>query len=151
MVSLELLLIVLARGAFGLFSASVLSFGFWWLSWTSFNTSNLGLSSFFWVQASIVGGSAAVGTVLAWWNTQSSGRVHWLFVVLTLGTAVVSAWVVNEIRGVETRNALVGGVLRVPVFSLSHMLVGMISGAVLGGNAVAAAFYLYRALRHREV
>ncbi|MCH8186897.1 MAG: hypothetical protein IH862_12430 [Chloroflexi bacterium] len=88
---------------------------------------------------------------MAWWNAQSSGRVHGLFVVLTLGTAVLSAWLVNEIRGVETHKALLQGVLRVPVFSLSHMLTGMMSGAVLGGNAVAAAFYLYRALRHREV
>lgn len=151
MISLELLVNILARGALGLFSATALSFGLWWLSWTSLNTSNLGLTSFFLVQASIVGGSAAVGTVLAWWNAQSSGRVHGLFVVLTLGTAVLSAWLVNEIRGVETHKALLQGVLRVPVFSLSHMLTGMMSGAVLGGNAVAAAFYLYRALRHREV
>ncbi len=151
MVSLELLVNVLARGAFGLFSAAILSFVIWWLTWLSFSTSSLGLSSFFLVQASIVGGSAAVGTVLAWWNTQSSGRVRVLSFVLTLGTAVMGAWLVNEIRGVETRNALFQGVLRVPVFSLSHMLTSMISGAVLGGNAMAAAFYLYRALRHREV
>ncbi len=151
MVSLELLVNVLARGALGLFAASVLSFGFWWLTWLSFSTSGLGLTSFFLVQASIVGGSAAVGTVLAWWNTQSSGRVRWLSFALTLGTAVVGAWLVNEIRGVETHKALFQGVLRVPVFSLSYMLASMISGAVLSANAVAAAFYLYRALRHREL
>jgi hypothetical protein len=151
MVSLELLVNVLARVALGLFLATVLSFTFWWLTWVSLNTSNLGLNSFFWVQASIVGAAAAVGTVPAWWNTQSSGRVHWLFVVLTLGTAMASAWLVNEIRGVETHKALFRGVLRVPVFSLSHMLASMMLGAVLGGNAVAGAFYLYRALRHREV
>ena len=151
MVSLELLVNVLARSAFGLFSAAALSFGLWWLTWLSFSTSDLGLTSFFVVQASIVGGSAAAATVLAWWNTQSSGRVRWLSVVLTLGTAVVGAWLVNEIRGVETHKALFQGVLRVPVFSLGHMLASMISGAVLSANAVAAAFYLYRALRHREV
>ena len=151
MVSLELLVNISARGAFGLFSATVLSFGFWWLTRVSFSTSDLGLTWFFLVQASIVGGAAAVGTVFAWWNTQSSGRVRWLSVVLTLGTAVVGAWLVNEIRGVETYNALFRGVLRVPVISISHMLASMIFGAVLSANAVAAAFYLYRALRHREV
>ncbi len=151
MVSLELLVNVSARGVLGLLSATVLSFGFWWLTWVSFNTSNLGLTSFFLVQASIVGGIAALVTVLAWWNTQSSGRVRWVSFVLTLGTAVVGAWLVNEIRGVETHNALFRGVVRVPVFSLSHMLASMMFGAVLSANAVAAAFYLYRALRHREV
>ncbi len=151
MVSLELLVNVLARGFLGLFLATVLSFGFWWLTWVSFNTSDLGLSSFFLVQASLVGGAAALVIVLAWWNTQSSGRVHWLSFVLTLGTAVAGAWLVNEIRGVETHYALVQGVSRVEVFSISHMVASMIFGAVLGGNAVAAALYLYRALRHREV
>ena len=152
MLSLELLVNVSARSVFGLFSATVFSFGFWWLTWVSFNTSNLGHDlAFFLVQASIVGGAAAVVTVLVWWNTESSGRVRWLAFVLTLGTAVVGAWLVNEIRGVETHNALFQGVLRVPVFSLSHMLSGMIFGAVLSANAMAAAFYLYRALRHREV
>ncbi|MCH8310501.1 MAG: hypothetical protein IIB17_08405 [Chloroflexi bacterium] len=150
MVNIELLINVLARAALGLFSAAALSFGFWWLTWVSFNTSNLGLASFFMVQASIIGGSAAVPTVLAWWNTQSSRKVHWLSVCLTLGAAVVGAWLVNEIRGIETHKALVGGVLRVSVFSLSHMQTSMIAGAVFGGNAMAAAFYLYRALRHRE-
>ena len=151
MVSFELLLNVLARSVFGLFSAAVLSFAFWWLTWVSFSTSDLGLPLFFLVQASLVGGAAAVGTVLPWWNTQSSGRVRWLSFVLVLGTAVAGAWLVNEIRGVETHSALFRGVLRVRVFSLSHMLASMISGAVLSANAVAAAFYLYRALRHREV
>jgi hypothetical protein len=150
MVSLELLINVLARGALGLFSAAALSFGFWWLTWFSFNTSDLGLTSFFLVQASIMGGSATVPTVFSWWNTQSSGRMHWLLIVVTLGTAVAGAWLVNEIRGIETHKALVGGVLRVPVLSLSHMQTSMIVGAVFGGNAVAAAFYIYRALRHRE-
>lgn len=151
MVSLELLINVLARGALGLFSAAALSFGFWWLTWFSFNTSDFGLTSFFLMQASIMGAAAAVPTVFVWWNTQSSGRVHWLFFIIILGTAVVGAWLVNEIRGIETHNALVGGVLRVPVLSLSHMQTSMLAGAVFGGNAAAAVFYLYRVLRHREV
>ena len=151
MVNLELLINVSVRSTFGVLSAVVLSFGFWWLTRVTFNTSNLGLSWFFLVQAFLVGGPAAVVIVLAWWNTQSSGRVHLLSVVLTLLTAVAGAWLVNEIRGVETHYALVQGALRVPVFSISHMLASMISGAVLGGNVVAAALYLYRALRYREV
>ncbi len=148
--TIELLVNVLARGALGLISAVVLSFVIWWLTWVSFSTSNLSLGLFFLVQASIVGGAAALPTVFAWWNTQSSRRIHLALVVLTFGTAVASAWLVNEIRGVETHYALFRGVQSVPVFSLSHMLVSMILGAALGGNAVAAALYLYRVLRHRE-
>ena len=150
MVRLEVWVSVLARGTLGVFFATVLSFIIWRMIWLSINTSDMRLSWFFLVQASIVGVGAAVGIVFAWWNTQSSGKVHWLFVVLTLGTAVASAWLVNEIRGVETNYALFRGVQRVPVFSREHMFVSMMFGAVLGGNAVAAALYLYRALRYRE-
>ena len=92
MVNLELLINVSARGVFGLASAAALSFGVWWLTWVSFSTSGLGRDlAFFLVQASIVGGTAAVATALAWWNTQSSSRVHWLSFALILATAVVSA------------------------------------------------------------
>ena len=148
--TIELLVNVLTRGTLGLFSAIILGFVIWWLTWVSFSTSNLSLGLFFLVQASIVGGAAAVPTVFAWWNTQSPRRILLVLAVLTFGIAVASAWLVNEIRGVETHSALFRGVLRVPVFSLSHMLVSMIFGAALGGNAVAAALYLYRVLRHRE-
>lgn len=150
MLNLELLINVLARGTFGLFSATILGFSFWWLMWVSFDTSNSDLTSFFLVQAQIVGFPAAAITIVAWWNTQSSRKIHGLFIILTIVAAVVGAWLLNEIRGVNTHNALVGGVMRVPVFSLSHMLGSMIFGAALGGNAIAAIFYLYRALRHRE-
>ncbi|MDA0770957.1 MAG: hypothetical protein O2821_12155 [Chloroflexi bacterium] len=146
----ELLVNLLARAALGIFSAIVLSFLTWRLAEASFDVRTLSLGWFFLVQAALVGVAAAVPTALAWWNTQSSRRIQLLLVVVTLGTAVVSAWLVNEIRGVETYYALFGGVRRVPVFSLSHMFVGMMFGAALGGNAVAAALYVYRVLRHRE-
>jgi hypothetical protein len=150
-ITIELLVNVLARGALGLFSAIVFSFFIWWLSWVSFNTSNLTLGLFFVVQASIVGSAVTIPTAFAWWNTQSPRGIHLAFVVVTFGAAVASAWLVNEIRGIDTRYALFEGVLSVPVFSISHMLVSMILGAALGGNAAAAALYLYRALRQREV
>ncbi len=146
----ELLVNVLARGALGLLSAIVLSFLIWRLIGVSFDRPDWSLVWFFLLQALIVGGAAAVPTAFAWWNTQSSRRIHLLFFVLILGTAVVGAWLVNEIRGVETHYALFRGVQRVPVFSRNHMFVSMMFGAVLGGNAVAAALYLYRVLRYRE-
>ena len=146
----ELLVNVLARGAIGLLSAIVLSFFIWRLTGVSFDRPELGLGWFFLMQASIVGAAAAVPTAFAWWNTQSSRRIQLVFVVLILGTAVASAWLVNEIRGVETEYALFRGALRVPVFSRNYMFVSMMFGAAFGGNAVAAAFYIYRALRHRE-
>ena len=148
--TIELLVNVLARSAMGLLSAMVLSFLIWRLTGASFNQADLNLGWFFLMQAWIVGGAAAVPTAFAWWNTQTSRRIQLMSVVLILGTAVASAWLINEIRGVETNYALFGGVRRVQVFSRNYMFVGMMSGAVLGGNAVAAALYLYRVLRHRE-
>lgn len=71
-------------------------------------------------------------------------------VAVILIAAVAGAWLVNEIRGVETYYALIRGVRRVPVYSLTHMFVGMMLGAVFVGNAVGAALYLYRVIRHRE-
>lgn len=150
MISFELLVNVVARSALGLLSAIVFGFFMWRLTGVSLNKLDLSLGWFFLVHASIVGVAAAIPTVFAWWNTQSSRRIQLMFVVLIIGTAVVSAWLVNEIRGIETNYALFRGVQRVPVFSRNHMFSSMIVGAVLGGNAVALALYLYRAMRHRE-
>lgn len=140
----------MARSALGLLSAAVLSFLMWRMVGVSFDRPELSIGWFFLMQALIVGVAAAVPTALAWWNTQSSRRIQLVSVVLILGTAVAGAWLVNEIRGVETTYALFRGAQRVPVFSRNYMFVSMMLGAVLGGNAVAAALYLYRSLRHRE-
>ena len=146
----ELLVNALARGALGLLSAIVLSFLFWRLTEVMFDLSDSSLGLQFLVQSLIVGFAAAVPTVFAWWNTQSKRRIQLVYVVVTLGTAVAGAWLVNEIRGVETYYALFGGVTRLQVFSRTHMFVSMIFGAVIGANVVAAAFYIYRAMRYRE-
>jgi hypothetical protein len=118
--------------------------------WASYRVSSANLPVFFLTQAVIIGGAAAFGSVIAWWNTQSSRKVQWLFIALVIVTAVLSGWLWNEIRGVKTNYALFGGVLRVEVFSLRHMIIGMIVGAVVGGNVMGSVFYIYRALRHRE-
>lgn len=149
-ITIELLVNILARSALGLLSALVLSFLVWRMIGVSFDRPELSIGWFFLLQASIVGGAAAVPTAFAWWNTQSSRRIQLMSVALILVTAIASAWLVNEIRGVDTEYALFRGVLRVPVFSRNFMFVSMMFGGVFGGNAVAAALYLYRALRHRE-
>ena len=147
----ELLINILARSTFGTLLAMVLSFLIWWTIWFTYRTSNPNLTAFFLVQSLLVGAPAALATMFAWWNTESSKKVQWQAIGLTLVAAVVSAWLVNEIRGVETHNALFRGGVRVPVFSISHMLSGMIFGAAFGGNGAAAAFYIYRAVRYREM
>lgn len=149
--SVELLVNLLARATLGVFLATAASFGVWWFSWVSSNTSDLDMGLFFLVQASIIGGSAAAVTSLAWWSTQSSPRVRWLSGIATVIVAVFGAWLCNEIRGIDTHYGLFAGVFRVPVFSLSHMLSSMMLGAVVAGNATAAVFYTFRAVRHREV
>ena len=147
----ELLINVLARSALGLLSATVLSFFVWRATEASFDVREFSLGWFFLVQASIVGAAATIPTAFAWWNTQSRRRILLASFFLILVTAVISAWLVNEVRGIETHYALFRGVKRVPVFSLTHMFVSLMFGAVLGANAAGAAFYLYRSLRHREV
>ena len=145
-----LLITFLARSALGLISASVLTFLIWRASEITVDTSGLSQGLEFVLQALIVGVAAAVPTVFAWWNTQSPRKIQLTFVVYVLAIAVFSAWLVNEIRGIETHYALFAGVTRLQVFSRTHMFIGMMSGSVLGGNAMAAVLYLYRAVKYRE-
>ena len=97
-----------------------------------------------------MGVPAGIAVIFAWWNTQSPQRIQVMFIVLALFASVICAWSANELRGVETHYALVNGVLRVPVFSIRHMLASMLFGAVMGGNFVAGAFFLCRSLKYRE-
>ena len=151
MLNTELLIIVTARGFLGLFLAAILGFGSWSVIRDSIQTPNSDSALFFLAQAAMAGGGAGMGAAVAWWNTQSSRRVHWLSALLTVAAAVVVTWLVLEIWGVYTYHALFGGVYRVPVISTSDMLTKMVTAAVLSANAAAAALYMYRALRHREV
>ena len=148
----ELLINIAARSAAGILSATVFSLVVWWGTriFLRLNPADLGLGMYFLTQATIIGGAATVVVVVSW-NTQSSRRVHWLSTALTLGATVFSAWLFNEIRGIETHYALSGGVLRVEVFSIRHMVSSLLIGAVVGGNIFAATLYLYRAVRHNEV
>ena len=153
LLDVEILIIAAVRGTIGVLSATVFSLACWWgvRAFVRLSASDLGLEVYFLTQAAIFGGSATVVIVLSWWNTQSPDRLRWLFAVLTLAVTVFSAWLYNEIRGIETHYALVGGVLRVEVFSIRHMVSGMLMGAVFGGNIFAAVLYLYRFTRHNEV
>jgi uncharacterized transporter YbjL len=148
--TIVLLITFLARSALGLSSALVLSFLVWRAFEVTVNTRDLSLGLEFFLQALIVGLAAAVPTAFSWWNTHSARKTQFVFAVYILIAAVTTAWVVNEIRGVETHYALFAGVTRLQVLSRTHMFVGMMSGAVLGGNAMAAGLYLYRAVKHRE-
>ena len=150
MINMELLVTVIARGVFGLFAAIVLSTVIWSFFWVTFRPSSEELASFFLLQTLIVGIPAGLAVIFAWRNTQSSQRIQVMFIALALFASVIGAWGTNELRGVETHYALVNGVLRVPVFSIRHMLASMLFGAVLGGNFVAGAFFLCRSLKYRE-
>ncbi|SVA27341.1 uncharacterized protein METZ01_LOCUS80195 [marine metagenome] len=150
MINLELLVTVFARAVFGLFAAIALSTVIWSFFWVSFSPSPEELASFFLLQTLVVGIPAGLAVIFAWWNTQSPQRIQVMFIALALFASVISAWGTNELRGVETHYALANGVLRVPVFSVRHMLASMLFGAVLGGNLVAGVFFLYRSLKYRE-
>ena len=150
MLNFELLVTVITRGLFGFFAATALSTVIWSLFWVSFRPSSEELAPFFLLQTLIVGVPAGIAVIFAWWNTQSPQRIQVMFIVLALFASVICAWSANELRGVETHYALVNGVLRVPVFSIRHMLASMLFGAVMGGNFVAGAFFLCRSLKYRE-
>lgn len=64
---------------------------------------------------------------------------------------MLSTWLAITIHGVEIYTALFEGVRRVPVISLRGMIGPMTFGSVPGGDAIAATFFLYRALRHWKI
>lgn len=151
MINFELLLAVLIRGILGIFLAVVIGGIFWVISWLYFQEAAIGTGGFLVAQAFVVGAFAGLGTMAAWWNMESPRSVQLLYIVFTLGTTIMTAWLAIEVLGVDTYVALVGGTYRIPVMSLGDMLSKMIFAAVLGGNSVGAAFYLYRALRYHEL
>lgn len=151
MIRSDLLLAILVRGIAGIFLGILLGYGLWVVAWLFFQSMTLGTAGFLLTQALVVGTSAGLGVVAAWWNMESPRNVQLLAVILTLGTATLTTWLAIEILGVETYAALFGASRRMPVMSIGDMLGKMIFFAVLSGNLAAAGFFLYRALRYREV
>jgi hypothetical protein len=147
----EILIGVIVRGVLGVFLAVFLGLSVWMITWLYLQTVALGSTSFIVVQSAVVGAPAGLGAAVAWWNTESGRKVRGFALLVAIGAAFLGAWLAVEVRGIDTHFALFGGSSRVEVLSLGNMVATLTFASVIMGNATAAAFYIYRATRHREV
>lgn len=63
-----------------------------------------------------------------------------IYIALTVGGAILSAWIAFEIAVANTRYTFIGRGILLP----------MMDAAVIGATVVPIAFFAYGALRHRE-
>tara|TARA_B100000749_G_scaffold170916_1_gene131646 strand:+ start:173 stop:628 length:456 start_codon:yes stop_codon:yes gene_type:complete len=150
MFRMELLVSAIARLLAGVFFSTVIVVLSWAFVKVFLQPSASDTTIYFLKHALLVGSAASVGIIPAWWNTATPLKTNVIMALTVLVIAMLSSWVLNELRGVETYYALAGGVHRVEVFSVRYMLEGMMTGAVIGGNLGGLCFYSYRGLIYRE-
>ena len=150
MFRMELLVSAIARLLAAVFFSVVLIVLTWAFVKVFLQPSASDPTMYFLKHALLVGGAASVGIIPAWWNTATPLVTNFKMALTVVIVSMLSSWVLNEIRGVETHYALFGGVHRVEVFSVRYMLEGMMAGAVIGGNLTGLGFYSYRGLIYRE-
>lgn len=150
MISLESAAWILIRTLLGVFISTALSIVVWVLSQLFLRDLALATTSFFITQSLVIGIPAGVGAVAAWWNPDTAGRLRFIYAAIIPIATALCAWLVVEIRGVQTYYALFGGSYRISVIVQGDLLGTLIVSSVLGGNIIAASFYIYRLIRHRE-
>ncbi len=150
MFRMELLVSSIARLLAGVFFSTILVVLVWSFVKVFLQPAASDTTMYFLKHALLIGSAASVGIIPAWWNTDTPLITSLKMALTVLIVSMLSSWVLNEIRGVETHYALFAGVHRVEVFSVRHMLEGMLAGAVIGGNLIGLGFYIYRGLIYRE-
>lgn len=150
-VNAELLVALVVRGLIGVILATVLGLFGWGMARMSVPQSAFNSALFSSVTVFVVGGSAGLGAILAWWNTEAPWRVKLLGIVLTVGIAMLSSWTAFQLIRGNTHFTWVPRVGQVPVIYLRDALSATLTGGVLGANIVAGLFYLYRAALRREL
>ena len=150
MLSLESAVWILARAILGIFLSVALSAATWVLSRLFLQNLTLDTTMFFATQALVIGIPAGIGATAAWWNLESPRALRLLAAAVIPSATFICAWLTVEIRGVYTYNALFGGSRRIPVIDTGDLLATLIVSSVIAANAIAAALYLYRLIRHRE-
>ena len=89
-----------------------------------------------------IGSGATVGTFLAWLNRDLSRSTLLLILFLTLAATLLSAWVgLHNSRDVFKHIGKPG----IPA------LIGIVVGAILGGNALNLALWMVRAVRNPRI
>ena len=150
MLNLESAVWIVVRLCVGVFLSVVMAAAVWVLSRLFLQYVALDTAIIFITHSLIIGIPAGLGAVAAWWNTEAP---TWLkagaVVMVPLATAIF-VWLTLEIRGVYTYYGLLAGSHRVPVIDIGDLLGTIIVASVIASNALAAAPYLYRLIRHRE-
>lgn len=149
--SLDLLVILTFRVFGGIFLAVVFAFMSWLLTRPQFEQAMLDSDLLSLVPVLIVGISGGLGAMLAWWNADHARTIKFVYVAVTLGAAMLSTWVTFQYARSITHPTFLTGIGMVRVIYPKDVVIASISAVVISGNVVGGVFYLYRALRHREV
>ena len=150
MTSLESAIWIFARLFAGVFLSVVLPAVVWVLSRLFLQYLTLETGVIYITQALIIGIPAGIGAVAAWWNPDAPTRMRVLSALLIPPATALCAWITLQIRGVYTYYGLLAGTHRVPVIDIGDLLSTIIVASVIAANALAAALYIYRLIRHRE-
>jgi hypothetical protein len=147
----ELLVALVVRGLIGVLLATVLGLLGWAIARMSVPQSAFNSVVFSSVTVLVVGGSAGIGAILAWWNTEAPWRVKLPGIALTMVIAMLSSWIAFQLIQDNTHFTWVPRVGQVKVIYLRDALSATLTGGVLSANLVAGLFYLYRAALRREL
>lgn len=151
MISLDAALWIVARALLGVFSSVGLAMVTWVISQLFLRDLSVASGGYFLTQALVIGAPAGIGAVAAWWNPNAPASLRLLQAALIPLAAAFGAWLVIEVRGVETYYALFGGSQRIPVVVQGDMLGTLVASSVIIGNAIGAALHIYRVVRYRDM
>jgi hypothetical protein len=137
-----------ARLFLGLIFSSFAGF----ISWVFFfDGSGIDQNAYYLRQSLVIGIPAGITVSLIWWNTESSGIIMMIQAVLVILFTIFLPLLAVNFSDIDVGTTLLGPSLRVPVISLGDIFKKMLIGAILGGNVLAALFFLYRSLFHKEI
>ena len=151
MISLDAALWIVARALLGVFSSVGLAMVTWVISQLFLRELSVASGGYFLTQALVIGAPAGVGAVAAWWSPDAPTMQRWLQAALIPLATALGAWLVLEVRGVETYYALFGGSQRIQVVVQGDMLGTLVAASVIIGNAIGGALHIYRVARYREM
>ena len=151
MISLDACLWIVARALLGVFSSVGLAMVVWVVSQLFLRDLSVASGGYFLTQALVIGAPAGVGAVAAWWSPDAPAWMRWAQVALMPLATALGAWLVLEVRGVETYYALFGGSQRIEVVVQGDMLGTLVVAAVVIGNAIGGALHIWRVVRYREL
>lgn len=147
----DLIIVFAARAVFGL----PLSFVFSIVGWTTIRITfpQAGFMSFLYplIPVLVIGGFAALGAILAWWNTESHGQVKAISSSLVIGSALVTCWIVFQIAINSQETVWVPRIGLAPYIRSWDFLRPTILNVAIISNVVAGGVYIFRVIAYREL